>query len=65
MVGAQRLGRLVDDELAVGEHVAAVGDGERDLDVLLHQQHGAAAFLGVRGDDREEALDDDRGEPER
>ena len=65
MVGAERVGRLLEDELTVGEHVAAVGNGERDLDVLLHQQHGAAALPGVRGDHREESLDDHGGEPER
>ena len=48
VVGAQLLGCLVDDELAVRQHVAAVGDRERDVDVLLDQQHGTAALLGVR-----------------
>jgi 3-oxoacyl-[acyl-carrier protein] reductase len=64
VVRAQLGRRAVQDDLAVREHVAAVGDLERQLDVLLDQQHRAAALLRVAPDDRQQALDDDGREPE-
>ena len=39
------VGALVDDELTMREHVAAVGHGQRDGDVLLDEQHRAATSL--------------------
>src|SRR4051812_44727577 len=46
-VGAQLGGRALEHDLAVGEHAAAVGHLERELDVLLDQQHAGAGLLGV------------------
>ena len=65
MVGAQRRGCLMDHQFAMRQHVGAMGNSECYLDVLFHQEHGAAAFLGVRGNDRQESLDDHGGEPQR
>ena len=48
----------------MGEHVAAVGDLEREVDVLLDQQDGTLLFLGEAADDGQQRLDDHRGEPE-
>ena len=40
--------------------VAAVGDAEREADVLLDHQHACARLVRNFADDREHALDDDR-----
>ena len=65
MVGAQFLGGGVDHQLAVGEHVAPVGDGQGDVDVLLDEQHGAAALLGIAWTRPASDVRRSRGEPER
>lgn len=65
MIGTEHLDRLVHDELAMGEDVAAVGNRERKLNVLFHQQHAAATLPGVLAYDGEKTLDDDRCEAER
>ena len=44
-VRAQLRRVVVQDDLAVREHVAAVGDLEREVHVLLDEQHGAAALV--------------------
>src|SRR5262249_42205353 len=48
----------------VGEDVAAVGDLQGEVDVLLDEKDGAARLQRVVADDGEEALDDDGGEAE-
>ena len=45
MVGAQFLGGGVDHQLVVGEHVALVGDGQRDVQVLFDEQHAQPLCL--------------------
>ena len=64
-VGLQHLRAIVEDDLAVREHVPAVRDLERELDVLLDEQHAAARVERVLVHDRQQALDDHGGEPER
>ena len=64
-IGLHRLRALVEDDLPVGEHVPAVCDLERELDVLLDEQHTAARVERVPMNNREQRLDDDGGEPER
>ena len=51
-------------DLTVGEHVAAVGDRQGELDVLLDEHDAAAALLRVAAHDGEQPLDDHRGEAE-
>ena len=46
------------------EHVAAVGDRERDVRVLLDDEHGDALVVHLL-DDLEALLDEDRSEPHR
>src|SRR5262245_34018999 len=46
VVAAEFLGRAVEDDPAVLHDVAVMGDAERDLGVLLHEQEGGAP-LGV------------------
>ena len=48
----------------MGEHVAAVGDLEREVHVLLDEQHGAAALLRELPHDRQQPLDDHGRQPE-
>ena len=48
----------------MGEDVAAVGDLEREVDVLLDEEHAAPALLCELADDGQELLDDQRREPE-
>ncbi|MNT05401.1 hypothetical protein D3C72_1400200 [compost metagenome] len=55
-VAGQAFGRSVDHDLAVFHDVAAVRHGQRDRGVLLHQQHGGAAFGVDAGDDAEDVL---------
>ena len=63
-VGAELLDRPVEHDLPVREHVAAVGDLEGELDVLLDEEHAASGLLGVLADPRQQALDDHRSEAE-
>src|SRR6185503_13395317 len=53
-IGLHRLRALVEDDLPVGEHVPAVCDLERELDVLLDEQHAAARVERVPMNDREQ-----------
>ena len=48
----------------MAEHIAAVGDLEGEVDVLLDEQYAAAGLLGVLADERQQALDDHWGESE-
>jgi hypothetical protein len=64
-VAPELLGGLVQDDLAVGEEVAAVCHLERQVDVLLDEENRTARLPGVVADGGQQALDDDRGEPER
>ena len=61
---AQVLRLALQHDLAVGEDVAAVGDRQRELDVLLDEDDAAAALLRVLADDRQQALDDHRRQAE-
>ena len=63
-VRAQVLRVVLEHEPAVGQHVGAVGDLERELDVLLDEQHGGAQLLGDAAQDRQQPLDDHGREPE-
>src|SRR4051794_31346517 len=60
----QVLGRALEHEPAVAEHVRPVGHLERERDVLLHEQHAGAEVLRHAAQDREQPLDDHRREPE-
>ena len=51
--------------LAVGEHDGRVGDAERELHVLLDQDDRRAGLVGDPPDDRQQRLDDHRGETHR
>src|SRR5258706_16130931 len=53
-VAAQGGGRTVEDDPAVLHDVAGVGDGQRDLGVLLHEQGGGAPLGVDLLDDRED-----------
>ena len=64
LVFAQGLGAAVEHDLAVRQHVAAVGDLERQLHVLLDEQDGTATLVGERPHHRQQPLDDHRGEPQ-
>ena len=55
---------VVEHDLAVRQDVAAVGDLEREVHVLLDEQHGAAALLRELAHDRQQPLHDHRREPE-
>ena len=58
----QHLDRSLQRHVAVVEHVAAVGDGERQLDVLLDEQDAAAGLVRrSRRSTRQQALDDRSG----
>src|SRR5579872_6843260 len=46
------------------EEDGAIGDGERHIERLLHDHHGLALVLEPL-DHRQQALDDDGGEPQR
>ena len=65
-VSARARSRAAPDshQLAVGEHVGAVGDRERHVHVLLDEQHPAAGVVGDGPEHREEALDDHRRQAE-
>jgi hypothetical protein len=60
-VAAELVRRSLEHDLPVRHDNTAVGDVERELDVLLDEQDGGAAGIGgVGADDREHALDDHR-----
>jgi hypothetical protein len=48
----------------VGQHVAAVGQLQRHVHVLLDQQHAGPGARGVLAHHRQQAADDHRGEAE-
>jgi hypothetical protein len=48
----------------VGEDVAAVGDLQRQVHVLLDEQHGGARRIGRGADHGQQPLDDDRRQAE-
>src|SRR5262245_2850567 len=56
--------RAVVDDAPALEHVGAVREPERDVDELLDQEH-AHSLRGRLLERRDQALDDDRREPER
>src|SRR5438132_13901907 len=56
---AQVRGLALEDEAPGREHVAAVCDRERDVRVLLDDEHGDARLVDLL-DDLEGALDEDR-----
>ena len=64
VVGAQALGAVAGHELAVRQHVAAVSDLERQVDVLLDQQHRGPVGRGELPHHGQQALDDHRREAE-
>src|SRR5215475_2869256 len=59
LVTAQPLGRAVEDDAAVLDHVAVVGDVEGDLGVLLHEQDRRAGTAD-RHEAAHELVDDER-----
>ena len=63
-VVAQLLRVVVRHDLPVRQNVAAICDLESKMNVLLDQQHSAAALLRERPHDREQPFDDHRREPE-
>src|SRR5262245_36255755 len=62
LVTAQPLRRAVEDDAAVLDHVAVVGDLERDLSVLLDEQDGGARLFADRREAAHQLLDDERRE---
>src|SRR3954454_15494903 len=61
----EQVGRLaLEHELPGREHVAPIGEGERDVRVLLDDEHRDARFVHLL-DDLEAALDEDRREAHR
>src|SRR6266571_2132026 len=65
MVGEDALGRAFDRHPAKLEHVGAVGEPERAVDALLHQQNAQAVVAIERPDQREHLVGDERTEAER
>src|SRR5689334_16244327 len=63
-IGEQLVARAGEDDLALLEDVAAVGDAQRLMQILLHQQHADAAFVD-RLDQLEHFLRDERHQAER
>src|SRR4051812_4004040 len=65
VIAPEDFGALVHHQFAVGQHVATIGDGERNLDVLLDEQHRASTLPRVLGDNRQQSFNDDRRQAER
>src|SRR5215211_8020068 len=57
--------RALDRDAPDLEHVCAAGRAERELRVLLDDEHGETFLLVQLGDDLEELADDQRREAER
>lgn len=51
-------------ELSVAEDVAAICDREREMDVLLDEQHARTAVVDDLAQDLQQVLDDDRRQAE-
>src|SRR5215510_2327387 len=62
LVTAQPLGRAVEDDAAVLDHVAVVGDLERDLGVLLDEQDGGARLTADCHEAAHQFIDHERRE---
>ncbi len=58
------LGLAAQHDLSVREDAAAIGDRQRELDVLLDEHDAAAALVGVLTHDGEQALHDHRRQAE-
>src|SRR3990172_7434152 len=63
LVAAQPLGRAVEDDAAVLDHVAVVGHVERDLGVLLDEQDGGARLPADRSEALHQLLHHQRRQP--
>jgi hypothetical protein len=55
---------VADRDAPPAHHVRAVGDLQREADVLLDEEHADAGGRRDLAQDGEQAADDDRGEPE-
>ena len=52
VVAPELFGGLVQHDFAVGEDIASVGHLQREVNVLLDEEHGAARFTGIVANDR-------------
>src|SRR4051812_42816585 len=60
----ERRRRSLQHQIAVAQHVAPVGQPQRQVDVLLDQHDAGAGVVADAPEDGQEAFDDDRGQPQ-